>query len=342
MQTYSKRIERLLDKVYLSRLSISNYSFYYGNLLKNLNFKLTDEEFHRVIEDDCFYLYEKMVEKENPTKIALFIISEFEKFIDEIGACSDGIKTPSANIRKDCDEDFVVDGKNGKKQKANEFWKNKIQETVALVGGEESLSEIPSNARVFIERKKKEKINWRDELKKYIIKDISDYSFNPPDKRYMDSDFYLPAFNDETEKLENILFMIDVSGSMKDEVINDVFNEVKNVKDQFRGKVDGYVGWFDTYVRDVKNMNEVIKIESLQRENIDGTSFVDIFKYKRTVLGGIDFKAIIILTDGYGEFPSIKMVGDTPVIWVLTKENIKTPFGEIIRYTKTNTINKKV
>lgn len=332
MQQYSKRIENLLNKVYLSRLSISNYSFYYGNLLKNLNFKLTDEEFHRVIEEDCFYLYDRMVEKENPTKIALFIVNEFEKFIEEIGACADGLKTSSANIRKEGYEDFASDNKDGKREKKKQYWRNKIKETVALAGGEASLGEIPSNARIFIDRKKKEKINWKDELREYIINDISDYSFSPPDKRYIDTDFFLPAFNDETENLENILFMIDISRSMNDEIINDVFNEVKNVKDQFRGKVDGYVGWFDTYVRDVKSIDDIFKIESLQRQNIAGTSFVDIFKYKRDILGYIDFKAIIILTDGYGEFPSMKLVGDTPVIWVLTKENNKTPFGKIVRY----------
>lgn len=331
MQQYNRRIEKLLNKVYLSRLSISNYSNYYGNLLKNLDFKITTEEFHKVIDGDSFYLNDKMVENENPTKIALFIVSEFEKHMIELGVYTNSLRAVTADLDFNGDTAVSSNNTDGKREK-KKFWKDKMQETVAILGGEKSLGEIPLNARIFINREKKEKINWKDELRDYIVKDISDYSFSPPDKRYTDIDFYLPAFNDETEKLENILFMIDISGSMKDEVISDVFNEVKNVKDQFRGKVDGYVGWFDTCVRDVKRIDEIQKVESLQRKNIDGTSFIDIFSYIKEKLGHIDFKALIILTDGYGQYPRVDMVGDMQVTWVLTQPDCKVPFGNIIRY----------
>ena len=53
----------------------------------------------------------------------------------------------------------------------------------------------------------------------FIQEEVVDYSFAPPDRRFDDSPFFLPDFNGKEDRVEDILFMIDTSGSMSDDMI---------------------------------------------------------------------------------------------------------------------------
>lgn len=61
----------------------------------------------------------------------------------------------------------------------------------------------------------------------FIQEEVVDYSFAPPDRRFDDSPFFLPDFNGKEDRVEDILFMIDTSGSMSDDMIAAAYSEVK-------------------------------------------------------------------------------------------------------------------
>lgn len=174
-------------------------------------------------------------------------------------------------------------------------------------------------------------VNWKEALRDFIQFDVNDYSFAPPDRRYDDSPFFLPDYNDEIEKVENILFMIDASGSMSDKVVSTVFNEIKNCIDEFNGKVKGYVGTFDTNVYNVVEFEDKEKLDEYSIKGRGGTSFINIFKYIDVNMKDIDLKAVIILTDGYAPYPSETDTKGMPLLWIITNEESNPTCGKVVR-----------
>lgn len=105
-------------------------------------------------------------------------------------------------------------------------------------------SKIPAFAQRILKKLKNPQTDWREILSGFIQEEIVDYTFFPPDRRFDDNPFFLPDFNEKAEKVEDILFMIDTSGSMSDEMITQAYSEVKGAIDQFDGRVKGWVGFF--------------------------------------------------------------------------------------------------
>ena len=233
----------------------------------------------------------------------------------------------------DGDNNSAIDETDGKRQEEKKFWENKIDTTTKRMCSSGKWDKVPGRAKLQFDNIKSESIDWQKELKEFLLKDTSDYSFTPPDRRYTDSPLFVPAYNEVDEDLKNILFMFDTSSSMNKATISKVFNEVKNVTYQFRGNMRGYAGSFDTKVYDVKEFNSMRDIEDLKLSGEGGTSFKCIFEYINNEVRDITFKAIVILTDGAGEYPYIWEVNYTPVLWVMTKEN-KAPFGKSITIEK--------
>ena len=73
---------------------------------------------------------------------------------------------------------------------------------------------IPAFAQRLVDALKKPQTDWRSVIDFFVQDEICDYSFNPPDRRFGDSDFFLPDFNEKDECVKNILFMVDTSASM--------------------------------------------------------------------------------------------------------------------------------
>ena len=73
----------------------------------------------------------------------------------------------------------------------------------------------------------KTQTDWKSILSDFVQENVCDYSFSPPDKRMQDSPFFLPDFNGTEVEVSDILFMIDTSGSMTNEMINNSFASAK-------------------------------------------------------------------------------------------------------------------
>lgn len=199
----------------------------------------------------------------------------------------------------------------------------------------------PSNQRgllpLFAERLfkelKKPQTDWRTVLNDFVQQEIVDYSFTPPDRRFDESPFFLPDFNDKENMAEDILFMIDTSASMSDGMITAAYSEVKGAIDQFDGKLKGWLGFFDAAIIEPRPFTDEAEFRLIKPAGGGGTDFQIIFEYVYQHMADHLPVCIIILTDGFAPFPKEELAMDIPVLWLLNNKQVEPPWGKVARIT---------
>ena len=192
-----------------------------------------------------------------------------------------------------------------------------------------SAGNLPAGLERMLEELKKPKNDWRTILNNFVHEEVNDYSFSPPDRRY-EGDFYLPDFNDLDVSVKNILFMIDTSGSMDTKMVTEMYSEIHGAIEQFNGKLSGLLGFFDAAVIPPKPFDSVDNLKLIKPKGGGGTDFGVIFDYVKNHMQDNLPSAIIILTDGYAEFPKKKATMNIPVMWVINSD-VKPPYGKLIK-----------
>ena len=187
---------------------------------------------------------------------------------------------------------------------------------------------LPAFAQRILDSRKNAQTNWREVLDNFVQDEINDYSFNPPDRRFSDSIFMLPDLNEATDAIKNILFMIDTSGSMTDRMIGQAYDEIKGAIDQFGGKLEGYLGFFDAAIVPPIPFSTIEELEIIRPFGGGGTNFHIIFDYVKKEMSDNPPTSIVILTDGYASFPDEKCANDIPVLWVINNDKVVPPWGK--------------
>ncbi len=172
-------------------------------------------------------------------------------------------------------------------------------------------------------------LNWKMLLNRFVQEEVCDYSFTPPDRRFSEEGFFLPDFNEEAQSVKNLLFLVDVSGSVDDGTLERVFSEICGAIDQFRGMLTGKIGFFDTRMRPPIPFRQVTDVKKMLPTGGGGTDFSCIFRYLRTNPAQRP-DSLVIFTDGKGEFPTKKEAGNLPVLWIFT-EKAEAPWGQAAR-----------
>lgn len=192
---------------------------------------------------------------------------------------------------------------------------------------------LPAFAERILKELKKTQTDWRTILNDFIQEEVVDYSFAPPDRRFDDSPFFLPDFNGKEDRVEDILFMIDTSGSMSDDMIAAAYSEVKGAIDQFNGKLKGWLGFFDAAIIKPQPFSDENEFKIIKPAGGGGTDFQIIFEYVFYHMSDKLPASIIILSDGYAPFPQEKLAGGIPVLWLLNNEEVNPPWGNVARIT---------
>ena len=219
-------------------------------------------------------------------------------------------------------------------QTQTNIWLNRMidaTEIISKAGLDKIAGVIPAGIERLLSELTKAKTDWRTVLNDFIQEEINDYSFSPPDRRFSESEFFLPDFNEKDEKIHNILFMIDTSGSMSDEMITAAYSEIKGAIDQFGGKLQGWLGFFDAEVVEPKPFESEEEFSIIRPFGGGGTSFEIIFDYVSEKMEDNPPVSIVILTDGYAPFPDeVKSMG-IPVLWMINNEEVTPPWGRTTR-----------
>lgn len=216
-----------------------------------------------------------------------------------------------------------------------DVWVKRIEDAAGSISVRD-----PSNSRgllpMFAERIIKElhgaQTDWRAILNDFIQEEVVDYSFSPPDRRFDESPFFLPDFNGKEDIVQDILFMVDTSGSMSDAMITAAFSEIKGAIDQFDGKLSGWLGFFDAAVIEPKPFSTEEEFKIIRPVGGGGTDFQIIFEYVAKHMEKPP-ASIIVLTDGFAPFPKEKLSMGIPVLWLLNNEEVDPPWGKVARIT---------
>lgn len=198
-------------------------------------------------------------------------------------------------------------------------------------GKSKGYSDIPDTIKRIIKKMGKSQVDWRKELDVFVQEQVCDYSFSPPDRRFSDTGFFLPDFNDMDFLPKEILFMVDTSGSVDDEILGKVYSELRGVIEQFSGKLRGELGFFDEDVTRPVPFESVSDLMNIIPIGGGGTDFRSVFDYIRLERYDDLPASVVIFTDGEGPYPEESETMGLPVLWVLHDSAAYPPFGKIIR-----------
>lgn len=221
-------------------------------------------------------------------------------------------------------------GEYAKDSVESDAWKHYFEDacrTIANRGGQG----LPMFAERMLQELRRPQIDWRTLINEFVQEEVCDYSFVPPDKRFSEADFLMPDYNDFDVSVKNILFMIDTSGSMSSEMITAAYSEVKGAIDQYGGKLQGWLGFFDCAVTEAKPFSDVGELLKIQAIGGGGTAFQPVFTYVAEKMQDNPPTSIIILTDGYAQFPEESVANGIPVLWVINNEEVTPPWGKVAR-----------
>lgn len=221
-----------------------------------------------------------------------------------------------------------------KNEELEELWISRLDEVSKTIEIRDSIinrETMPAFAQRRLKELKNAQTDWREILIDFLHEEVVDYSFMPPDRRFDDCPFFLPDFNDKDIKPENILFMIDTSASMKDDMVTAAYSEVKGAIEQFNGKLIGMLGFFDAVVIEPVPFENEEEFEMIKAIGGGGTNFQIIFNYVKEYMTDNLPVSIIILTDGYAPFTKESEAMGIPVIWLLNNEKVNPSWGKVAR-----------
>jgi predicted metal-dependent peptidase len=166
------------------------------------------------------------------------------------------------------------------------------------------------------------KVDWREVLQRFVVKLRTDErSYSRFNRRFLPQGMYLPSVSGES--MGEIVFAVDCSASITQDVINQFASEVRTVKEDCN-PVAIHIVYFDSEVSHYDKFAQDEEI-SIAMHGGGGTAFSPIFAYLQE--HNVDPVACVVLTDlecnDFGEAP------DYPVLWVSIQEGT-APFGEVV------------
>ena len=203
---------------------------------------------------------------------------------------------------------------------------------IAARKGNAGRGNIPLFAERLLTELTKPKTDWREVLQNFVQEEITDYSFEPPDRRMQDSAFLLPDFNEKDEDPKNIWFCIDTSGSLNDTQVTAAFSELCGAIEQFEGHLTGWLSFFDNQITKPERFESIDDVLAIKPVGGGGTSFKIIFRMLEELQDEMEIASIVIITDGYSIFPEEAAALGTPVLWLLSSSDAEPPCGKVARF----------
>lgn len=217
--------------------------------------------------------------------------------------------------------------KDSLKQLAEEQqWAANLQEAVQAA---KNKGDVPAGLERLIKATIKKQINWKEVLHNFVEEINSDYSFERPDNRFLEYNFILPAFCVPEETLDNILILLDTSGSIDNETLSSFLGEIEYIKTLYTN-INLKIASFDTEMYEVFNFTSASNIELLNLKGGGGTNIAKCFKY---IKHNNDINKVIVFTDGYLEYYSPDKINNIPMLWIITDKNNTTnlpTWGEVV------------
>jgi len=164
---------------------------------------------------------------------------------------------------------------------------------------------------------------WQQLLQNFMAeKSKDDYTWSRPNKRFM-PDFYLPTqFSDS---LAHVTVAIDTSGSVTQEMLNEMLSEIFYIKETFNPKKMTILDC-DTKIHNIYNLDETSSIHDLKFSGNGGTRFSPVIDYCKEN----HTNALLYFTDMYGSLPEHDP--GFPILWLCYSNHEPAKIGQTIYY----------
>lgn len=250
-----------------------------------------------------------------------------------------GMQSPNANGTGDIDP-FDNRGGNGQGQQqldTHDFWDSGDPEeaaqqeqhwkgvTTASWMHAKKQGKLPAGIDRLVGKGNKPPIDWYAALYRYVQQaEVSDESWNPPDRRWAAEDIWFPADRPD-ETLRDVYACFDTSGSVSMEELQLYLSNVEGIMRNFpRTKGRLLVG--DAAVHYEGDLD---KYMLKKYPGGGGTDFRPFFeRVEENQKKGRKVSALVFFTDGYGSYP--EHPPKYPVIWVITSGYDRVPWGTVV------------
>lgn len=218
-------------------------------------------------------------------------------------------------------------GENGKPtetevQKENQRWEIAAQQAESFA---QKQGNCPGEISRIVREMKESKIDISDVLMRFVeMSAKNDYSWQKPNKRYLETGFFLPSLY--SEELPPVAIAIDTSGSISNSDLQEFTGILENVLATFNTSL--HVIYCDSSVKHTEDFTRDEMPITLNAKGGGGTRFSPVFEHiEKQEEQPI---CLVYLTDmdcsDWGKEP------EYPVLWIQTKGRKKeAPFGETIR-----------
>lgn len=219
-----------------------------------------------------------------------------------------------------------------KKNKSNEQYNQEIKDYIKQAICEahataKSQGKMPAGMERIIINHLKPKVNWLQAFKRKLRFTVSlrqprDTNWLQPNRRFLDRSYIMPSVvGPDSPK---IAFALDTSSSMSEKELDQAISEIEDIRKKFSAKI--YFMDCDSIVYKSRWLSLYEKIPKIKGGG--GTDFAPVFEHLIEKRISPDY--CVFFTDGRGNFgkdPTNKF----HVLWVLTDQFVKPPFGETIR-----------
>lgn len=216
------------------------------------------------------------------------------------------------------------------KARLQDDWNGRIRKAVKECGDSAGMPQ--SIRRIVQALAERVGLDWKQLLHDFIQFDRFDYNFLPPDRRYSDSDFYLPAYNvdEDNGSANHIWVCVDTSGSISEEELACAMAEILDAMAQ--AGLKGSISFFDSQITEPVPFETEEDFKKITPSGGGGTSFQIIFDYLREKLCGDLPRAILVFTDGYAKWPKEQDALEVPVLWLISREGKDdAPWGRVAK-----------
>lgn len=166
------------------------------------------------------------------------------------------------------------------------------------------------------------RVPWQDILAPFLTRTAEDYSWNPPDRRFIGKGLYLPSL--QSEGLARVVLAVDTSGSMPPALVSEILQETAEILEF----------WPGAELTVIYHHSQVYRMETysagdppaLAEYESGGTDFRPVFDYVDQE--GINPDCLVLLTDLDGPAPDDPP--DYPVLWISYGRET-APWGEVVK-----------
>jgi predicted metal-dependent peptidase len=198
---------------------------------------------------------------------------------------------------------------------------NTVMKAVQAAQLADDAGSIPSEIARKIQDLINPKLSWKDLLYRFVdSKTKQDYTWTKPNRRYL-PDWYLPSLY--SDQIENITVAIDTSGSVSDEMLQEILSEIEYINQTVKPNSMTIMDC-DSKIHNIHKVTEYDSVLDLTFTGSGGTSFHPIFKYCKDNPTNL----LIYFTDLHAT--QITEEPDYPVLWICYSNHEPAPIGETI------------